>query len=280
MTESGRISGGFDMIFFGIVNNDGILIGNTADGAAIGTVEEMTRLYGAKTLPVAVKEPETVVGTGDNKALVSFQFEPADLPDGILQLAARDLVFEGLIQGTSTYVLQQQRFGVLQPGNTEPPTMCLLLLRRAKTWSKNAKGGGAWEVMMVPSCNITPLGAEWTERAVNPYSYKITVNKAGHLLWGETIASTNLGTDSAPLIPVDSDNPIHAVAAQGDGAATAFTVSYTPVSSSRMLVFVDRVLKTLTTHYTVTGKTITFLSAPRSGGKIVIWYETTQTEMV
>ena len=282
MTDSGRIPGGFDMIFYGVTNTAEFLIGNTAAGAAAGQTGPMKRLYGAKTAPVQIKEPDTVVATGDNDALVSFQFEAAELPDGVITMAPRDLDFEALIQGTSTYALQQQKFGVRQPGNASPPSMCLLLMRRAKTWGVNSKGAVVYDIELIPSCTLTPLGAEWGERAVNPFGYKVTLNKAGHFPWGETFASTNIGTDSGPVIPIDSDNPIHAVPFQGDGATTAFTVPYTPIGTSRMLVFVDRILKTLTTHYTVSGKTITFTGGniPASGARGLIWYETLETEMI
>lgn len=282
MTDSGRIPGGFDLILYGVIDVDEFLIGSVAAGAAAGASSPMLRLYGAKTAPVQIKEPQTVVATGDNDSLVSFQFEAAELPDGLITMAPRDLDFEALIQGTSTYTLQQQKFGVRQPGNASPPNMCLLLLRRAKTWSKNSKGSAVWDIELIPSCTITPIGAEWAERAINAFGYKITLNKAGHFIWGETIAASNLGTDAGPIIPIDSDNPIHAVAGLGDGATAAFTLPYTPVGTGRLLVFVERILKTLTTHYTVAGKTVTFTGGniPASGQRIVIWYETTASEII
>lgn len=280
MTDSGRIGGGFDNLYYGILDSDGFLIGNTAIGVAAGAVQGMKRLYGAKTAPIAIKEPDVVTATGDNNALVQFQFLPAELPDGVITMAQRDLDFEALIQGTSTYVLGSTKLGVRQPGNNNPPNMCLLLTRRAKTWGPNSKGVAAFDVELINSCSITPLGAQWTERAIEPYSYKVTINEADHFIWGETIASTNLGTNAGAIIPIDSDNPLHIAAAKGDGATVAFTLPYTPVSSSRILVEVERVAKTLTTHYTVAGKVVTFLSAPANGARIVFYYETTETEMV
>lgn len=280
MTDSGRIGGGYDMLYYGILDGDGFLIGNVAAGVAAGAVQGMKRLYGAKTAPISIKEPDVVTATGDNNALVQFQFLPAELPDGVLTSAQRDLDFEALIQGTATYVLGQTKLGVRQPGNSNPPNMCLLLTRRAKTWGPNSKGQAAFDIELILSCSITPLGAEWTERAVNPYNYKVTVNAADHFVWGETVASTNLGTNAGAIIPIDADNAIHIAAGKGDGVTTAFALPYTPTSSSRILVVVERVAKTLTTHYTVSGKTITFLSAPLAGARIVFYYETAETEMV
>lgn len=282
MTDSGRIPGGFDLILYGVVDTDGFLIGGVAAGAAAGDVSSMKRLYGAKTAPVAIKEPEVLFSTGDNDALVSFQFEAAELPDGVLTLAQRDLDFDALVQGTAAYTLHSQKFGALQPGNANPPNMCLLLMRRAKTWGAGSKGIGVWDCMLVPSCTITPLRSEFTERAINAEAYRINTNKSAHFVWGETVSSSNLGTDSVPVISIDSDNPIHAMAFLGDGVTDAFDVPYTPVSDARSMIFVERVEKAVTTHWTRSGKTFTFTggNVPIATARGVIWYETSATEIV
>jgi hypothetical protein len=282
MTDSGRIPAGFDLILYGVVDNDGFLIGGVADGAVAGSVSSMKRLYGAKTAPVQVKEPEVVVATGDNDSLVSFQFEAAELPDGVLTIAPRDLDFDALVQGTATYALHQQKFGVLQPGNADPPNICLLLMRRAKTWGANSKGSEVWDCLLIPSCSITPLGSEFTERAVNAEAYKINLSKASHFVWGETLAASNIGSNAAPIIRFDSDNPVHAVALKGDGATLAFSVPYTPVSDARSMIHVNRVEKVVTTHWNLASKTFTFTggNAPINGARGVIWYETSEQEIV
>lgn len=282
MTDSGRIPGGFDFILYGVLDGDGFMIGGVAGGAAAGGVSPMKRLYGAKTAPVGIKEPAVEYATGDNKSLVSFQFEAAELPDGVMTVAPRDLDFDALVQGTATYSLHSQKFGALQPGNNDAPNMCLLLMRQAKTWGVGSKGVEVWDCLLIPSCTITPMGSEFTERAINAILYKINTNKASHFIWGETIADGNIGTDATPVIPFDSDNPVHAVALLGDGSATAFPVPYTPVSDGRSMIFVERVEKTVTTNWTRAGKIFTFgaPSKPASGQRGVIWYETTADEIV
>lgn len=282
MTDSGRIPAGFTNIFYGAVDGDGFLLGADTAGPAAGGVSPMKRLYGAKTAPVAIKEPTIVTATGDDAALVNFEFEAAELPDGVLTVAPRDLGFDALVQGTKTYSLHSERFGVLQPGNVEPPTICLVLMRRAKTWGAGSKGAKVYDGLLIPSCTITPMGSPFTERAIEAISYKINVSKSGHFIWGETIAAANVGTDAGPIIPFDSDYPVHAVALLGDGSATAYDVPYTPISDTRSMIFVERIEKVLTTHWTRSGKTFTFggSAKPGNGQRGVIWYETTATEMV
>lgn len=57
----------------------------------------------------------------------------------------------------------------------------------------------------------------------------------------------------------------------GDGSTVDYDLSETPTSGS-VKVYVDGALQTLTTDYTISGKTITFVSAPASGEKIAMTY--------
>jgi len=62
----------------------------------------------------------------------------------------------------------------------------------------------------------------------------------------------------------------------GDNSTTAFSFPYLFYSDSHLKVYLDGVLKTITTHYTVTGAenpaggTVTFLTAPGTGVEVVI----------
>ena len=57
----------------------------------------------------------------------------------------------------------------------------------------------------------------------------------------------------------------------GDGSTTAFTLSLEPTSGS-VKIYIDAVIQTITTDYTVSGSVVTFNSAPSSGAKITVTY--------
>lgn len=65
-------------------------------------------------------------------------------------------------------------------------------------------------------------------------------------------------------------------AAAGNGVTTAFSYPYRFLADADLDVYIDGTLKTLTTHYTVTGAgdpsggTVTFLTAPANGTEVVI----------
>ena len=58
----------------------------------------------------------------------------------------------------------------------------------------------------------------------------------------------------------------------GDGETLIFVLSGTPKTDS-LKVYKDGVLQTLTTHYTLSGATVTFTSAPADAAKLVFRYE-------
>ena len=64
---------------------------------------------------------------------------------------------------------------------------------------------------------------------------------------------------------------ISEVVGTGDGSTVEFTLDETPTALS-VKVYVDGVLQTLTTHYTISGATITFGSAPDDGAKVTAKY--------
>lgn len=53
-----------------------------------------------------------------------------------------------------------------------------------------------------------------------------------------------------------------------NGSNTAFTLSATPHSAAAVLVFIDGLLQKQTTHYSVSGTTVTFVVAPTVGQEL------------
>lgn len=57
-----------------------------------------------------------------------------------------------------------------------------------------------------------------------------------------------------------------------NGSNTVFTLAFTPDSSASVDVFVDYLICAPTTHYSISGTTITFVSAPALGQKVFVVY--------
>lgn len=272
-----RIAAGFDYIFYGLTNSNGFLIGSTAAGASAGAGEGMERLEGARTIPVSIPEDEVVTVTGDNEPLVSFSFPAADLPSGVLEVAARNLDFEALVQGTKVAALGDLSIGGLAPSGAAKPDVALLLQRAAKKWAEGNRGGGGWEIALVMKSNIAPLFGEMTERAFNAYRYGINMSKSDKATWGASFIEGTHGFTNAPIITIESDNPMHIMAMQGNAVATTLALDFEPVSSAKTLVFINGVRQI--GNWSLSGQTITFNAAPASGAWVAVLYEVDEADL-
>lgn len=262
-----RIGAGFDRIEWGLVNTSGLVYGTTLVGPTAGAIagQPMLRLRGARTLPVQIPEPERVPVTGDNEILASFQFPGGELPAGILELAVNDMDFNAIAQGTKVRTLGDYALGSLAPNGNVYPTICLSLMRQTSKQDSGETGLPGWEGKWIPRCTITPLDAETTERAFSPYRYAININPSDRSMLGYTFTEGIDGVTSMAMMDFEGDYPPHQDNWKGDASRTAFTLNYTPVNPTNVMVCLNGVLQTYTAHYTVSGNTLTMLTAPGSG---------------
>lgn len=275
MAGEDRIGAGFRYIFFGTSDTEGFLQGNGATATANGTIQPMLRLRGARTFPVTIPDRDRVPVSGDDEPLVTFSFASEQLPNGVMASAVRSLDFEALCKSTLVETIGDLRAGSMAAGGEVSRTMMLLLQREAKKYEGSTKGPTAWEIIMIPACEINPAGAEWEQRTFNPYNYSINISKAGTAVYGASYTEALRGTNELALEPIEADNPVMIEGGYGDGAETGFTLAYTPVAASaaKVHVWLDNVKQTYTTHYTVTGTGLNFVSAPGDGVHIGVLYE-------
>jgi hypothetical protein len=276
-----RIAAGFKFLRYGVINSDGIFIGSTTTVPPVGTSTNggMARLQGGRTLPLNISESTVLVVTGDDEPLVSFEFDPEDLPNGSFEMAVRNNAFEALIQGTLVNVLTSDaEVSIIDPKDRDSVTMCLLGSRRAKSWQSGSRGAKKWENLYVPSCVIKPLGVSVEQRAFSPYVYFFNLSKSDRTGWS-TINTTQHGTTAASAVYIDSDNPLHLHRATGDGATTQFSVDFPPVSGAKSYVFVADLQQAVTTNYTLSGTSFTFLVAPANNAVIDFLYEVAEADI-
>ena len=94
----------------------------------------------------------------------------------------------------------------------------------------------------------------------------------------QTLTESHWGTDSKtlklyrrPVISITSVSYKVIQPATGDASTVAFTLDDTPMSGT-LTVYKNGVLQTVTTHYTLSGAVVTFVSAPALDDKLVFKY--------
>ncbi len=92
-----------------------------------------------------------------------------------------------------------------------------------------------------------------------------------------TLSNTALVTlaQTKNFIRMDAASSLHIDAeyvGEGDGAETHFTLDHTPIEGSLKL-YLNNVLLTETTHYTISGAALTFVVYPPNGQAITASYD-------
>lgn len=274
------VGAGLAGLFYGLRGTYGF-VGTDTTGPVAGsaTGQTLARLVKAKVVPSNIPEGEIVPASGDDDVFTTFPFSATTLANGVIQTQVRDLTFEAVIQGSSVEALGTQSWGVQNPSNRTFQDMWLIAIRRAQSWVAGSYGSARWEIAMIP-CNITILGNEFSERTVNPYQYSYNAVKTDVKIWGASYTELSNGVVSNDISIGQMDYPPALTVFKGDNSRTAFTLGYTPKAVTRVFAFVNGAQQTYTTHYTVSGVTITFVTAPAQDAIVNVWYEVDESVLL
>jgi hypothetical protein len=274
MSTRKNIGAGFKILWYGVIDADGTFLGSTTTTPTAGNVtgSSLVRLDGARTMPIPIPSPDVETVSGDDEPMVSFEWSAEDLPNGQFEMAVQNLDFEALIQGTKVYTSGNFEMGVLDPKDRDSQGMCMLLTRRAKSWDDGEKGAKKWQSVFIPQCTIVPLGTSPEQRTFTPYQYNINLSRSDQLAW-TTVNTTEHGTTALSELVINTTYPPYIQRWTGDGATVAYTLSIAPVTGGTFTVWINNVRQTVTTDYTVSGSTLTFVAAPASSAVIVALYE-------
>jgi len=269
-----RIGAGFNIMLRGFFDSSGNFLGGTTTAPTAGVVagSPMLRLQGGRTLPVQALEPDVVPADGDDQTLVTFEFDPAGLPNGVFEMAVRDDVFEALVQGTKVWESGNIRVGVYEPGDRASEPTAFLLTRRAKSWTAGERGVKKFQHLFIPQSSVKPLGNTYEQRTFNGYGYAINLSKADRLAW-TTVNNTEHGTTTGAMFPIESDNPLMIQRWTGDNVTVAYTMTKTLATGGTQVVFVNDVQQANPGNWTSAGTTLTFGVAPAAAARIVSVYE-------
>lgn len=271
--NNGLIAAGYRICYYGVIGSDGYLIGNTATLPSAGANgSAIRRLLGATTAPIAVPDSETVPIPGDDGVLAQFLFGAGNLPNGVIEMSVRDMVFDAIATRTNVATLgsSSMSMGAGQP-DFNPESLMFLFTRQSMNWDSTNKGAPRWESVLAFNTQVTPLQSEYGIKAPAVYRYSLSLSKTDTLTWGQTFTDAVHGRLLDALVPIKSNYPLHIIRYVGDGAETTFNLEFTPISVAETVVWVDGYPVTVSSVDTA-NKTFTLAVAPALNAKIVVVY--------
>ena len=266
------IAAGTNLNFIGFYDQNGLLTGGTttAPSAGVAAGNPFDHIYGVQTASPTVGEPDQVVITGDDIRLGEFDFESIASRAFTIELAAFDLDQEAQLLGTNVQTIGETKIGAMDIVDRVELNACIILQGRTKKQDIGVKGLKAYSGVIIPLCNVIPLGrGSFESRGAASWRYRVTPQVASNYPWGVTIAEATAGTTGLTYIPFTSDYPIHMHVFEGNGIATSWTLQHRPVAASKTSIFFNRSAGTISLINTSTRAA----TSNAGSGRAVVYYE-------
>lgn len=268
-----RGAAGVQQSWYGLWDSNNNFIGASETAPTPGNVSHARRLYGVKEAAPTIPESETVQITGDDDLLAEIQFSSIQSRRFNASLAAEDLTLINHIQGTTTRTWGEASVTGLDIGSLPNRNFAVWFQSRSVALEAPQSGRSQWSGLMVPLAQMSWLGREsLTERTAGNYRVSITPQVASYEVPGFTLQSSYTGACNERLQAIGSEYPITATRFTGNGALATIPLLMVPISTSKMLVTVNKVAVTVLSVDT-SAKTVTLNAAPANNSVVVVTYE-------
>lgn len=269
------IAAGTTLAFFGFVDSNGFLIGETTSAPANGSTQDMLRMLGIQNAAAGLPESEDVNIEGDDDVLGTITFPPNTTPAFIANFGAHDMTFNSRAQSTAIETLGGIDLSVLQPDDPSNPNGTFIVQGKSVDKDPGTSGQSAWSGFIFPLVTAQPLGREsFTGREAAVNRVKITAQKAAKKPWGVTILDADLGTTGASIIEFGSDYPLRLFRITGNGSTDSFTLPKALGATDHLFVWNETTQLSHGSGVTGTASstTLAFDSAPAAGNRVIVLY--------
>lgn len=279
MSVTETIAAGFERLEFHVYNSSGFIAGPTGSLTAGAAGAAAGRIRAVKTMDLNIPDPEITNITGDNAFQGAFIWDPSQAPGFTIEAAINNPTYNGVFQETNVVTVGEVKLGALMPGGPTYPDVCLLAVSNAKSKDSGFGGLSKFTGVIVPKCNIVPLGrAGFNERGEATYRFRVVVNISDSNAWGETFLAPTWGTTEMPIQEWSADNRVslHAFQQNSGNSVSAFgPLLYTPVTTAKTKLYANRAALS---GYTVdTGpKQINGVTGTAANDYMTAFYEYTQ----
>ena len=226
------IAAGVDQVQWGVLDSTGYFMG-TAGTLANGADAGMGLIVGTKTADYSIPDPVRNNATGDDRRLVTFQFDSQDPSAFTLEIAGPDMALIAKATGKSPRVLSDWDMGLLRPGSLTFSNICLLMASQAKSAESGSFGNPGFANMLLPRVEMLYQGRTGiTEQGVHVAKFSCIVNPSDVWPWGEALTIAVDGDTQADGVEWFSENRVSMHAFAGDAADVAITLTYEPAAET------------------------------------------------
>ena len=264
------ISSGLDSIYLGFADSNGVFAGSVkapADDSDSGGFD----VIGPQTANITIPPMERVNIPGGDGRLGTFQFD-SDTESAIeFETGALDFDVAAATDNKTLDVIDTNYTLLgLRPGTRTPQSMWLTINVQAKSQASATLGVPHWLVFLMKGelSYLGPTGV--ANKGPHLHRWSCLINPSSIYPWGAPPADSD--TYDGWVLVAENRMRLHR---HTGGTDDEMVLSSVPVSLAKTSLWTAGTLKTRTTHYTLSGSTVTFDagSIPTSGQASVAFYE-------
>ena len=248
--------------------------GSIANGADAG----MGRILGAQNFNLPLQPPRQVSIPGDDSVQAIYFFQPETLPNGDMVLGNIDLNLWAKSQGIKNYTDGDWDAVVGQPDSPTFNQLTIITTSQAKSAQSGSVGNAGWFHKIYPRVQLVPIGDQGqTSAGPTNFTHQMIANMTDKLPWGTSFSLANNGTTRGAMYLLKSEYRMTLHTHVSDASDTSIVLAYTPAAATanKIKVYRNGTLLTITTDWSVSGSTITLVSAGSAGDVVVVRYEHT-----
>lgn len=264
----------------GLRNFQLMAIATDGYAAATGTTAyHGVQLSGVKTVGLNDPDPQLISHSGDDNVFMQDSLPPQEGISGTITVAKTNDTIDAILTDDKSFAVGEAKlFGEGSNNKGLENDVIVLAYRQARDTDPDSANFGArvWEFKLMPKCAIIPKAEGFAENTGSSKNYTLRPGFSTKHAWGTAFAANTEGFTRAQLLRGVTQNPPCLAAWNGNNSNTAFTfgAAYPAVDTSKIHgVWVEGVLKTLTTDYTAFTTGVTFTTAPASNANIFCFYE-------
>ena len=237
---------------------------NGAAGSALAL------LKGVINVPITVPGAESLDFTGDNGSVGTMVVKPVGAVSAPVTTRINDQNFAAAANSATINASGPYDEQIMSNKGLEFNELCLVVNAPAQSSETGSVGAGGWDVtelLMVTAHDVHGLNIQ--SRTPREFLKQLTVSERDVRFDGSSIVVGTYGASQAFLVNYWSAYPVTYVAYVGDGgAAQTVTLPYTPAANDgdAVQVWFNGVAKAYTTHYSVSGTTLTFVGTDPAAG--------------
>jgi hypothetical protein len=233
------------------------------------------RIEGAVALTLTIPDPQRVAARGDDRTYYTFQLPPTDSPSGELRVTKTNVNAVEILSGTKEFGSPNVRkVGFATDKAGEEPAVLLWGSRQAIDSEAGSQyfGQQVWHTYVLLNALATIRPASMEDATVGEIVYALVANDASVDEFGTLFTEDQHGFTLCPYIMAITKDKFWMDSFVGDNSQTTFNLTYAPSTNDVEVVAVEGVSQVDPTHYSISGKVLTFVAAPGTDEKIVVEY--------